>query len=89
VLLAWAEEDRLFPLELAHRLAGLLPQATLVTIKDSYTFVPEDQPESSPGLWWTLQVRMRRRSQHERSPSTCSTGSATDHEPRATGRPDP
>jgi pimeloyl-ACP methyl ester carboxylesterase len=33
VLLAWAEEDR------------LLPQATLVTIKDSYTFVPEDQPE--------------------------------------------
>ena len=45
VLLAWAEEDRLFPLELAHRLAGLLPQATLVTIKDSYTFVPEDQPE--------------------------------------------
>jgi pimeloyl-ACP methyl ester carboxylesterase len=46
VLLAWAEEDRLFPLELAHRLAGLLPQATLVTIKDSYTFVPEDQPET-------------------------------------------
>jgi pimeloyl-ACP methyl ester carboxylesterase len=45
VLLAWAEEDRLFPLELAHRLAGLLPQATLVTIKDSYTFVSEDQPE--------------------------------------------
>jgi pimeloyl-ACP methyl ester carboxylesterase len=45
VLLAWAEEDRLFPLELAHRLAGLLPQATVVTIKDSYTFVPEDQPE--------------------------------------------
>jgi pimeloyl-ACP methyl ester carboxylesterase len=46
VLLAWAEEDRLFPLELAHRLAGLLPQATVVTIKDSYTFVPEDQPEA-------------------------------------------
>ena len=45
VLLAWAEEDRLFPVELAHRLAGLLPQATLVTIPDSYTFVPEDQPE--------------------------------------------
>jgi hypothetical protein len=32
-------------LELAHRLAGLLPQATVVTVKDSYTFVPEDQPE--------------------------------------------
>jgi pimeloyl-ACP methyl ester carboxylesterase len=45
VLLAWAAEDRLFPLELAHRLAALLPHATVVTIPDSYTFVPEDQPE--------------------------------------------
>jgi len=45
VLLAWTTEDRLFPLELAHRLAGLLPQATVVAIDDSYTFVPEDQPE--------------------------------------------
>jgi pimeloyl-ACP methyl ester carboxylesterase len=45
VLLAWAAEDRLFPLELAHRLAGLLPHATVVSIPDSYTFVPEDQPE--------------------------------------------
>jgi pimeloyl-ACP methyl ester carboxylesterase len=44
VLLAWAAEDRLFPLELAHRLAGLLPYATVVPIPDSYTFVPEDQP---------------------------------------------
>lgn len=44
VLLAWAEQDRLFPLELAHRLAALLPYATIVPIPDSYTFVPEDQP---------------------------------------------
>jgi pimeloyl-ACP methyl ester carboxylesterase len=44
VLLAWATEDKLFPLRLAHRLAATLPDATLVTIKDSYTFVPEDQP---------------------------------------------
>jgi pimeloyl-ACP methyl ester carboxylesterase len=44
VLLAWATEDRLFPLELGHRLAGLLPDANLLTIPDSYTFVPEDQP---------------------------------------------
>jgi pimeloyl-ACP methyl ester carboxylesterase len=44
VLLAWATEDKLFPLQLAHRLAATLPDATLVTIKDSYTFVPEDQP---------------------------------------------
>ncbi len=45
VLLAWAEEDRLFPIELAHRLAALLPHATVVSINDSYTFVPEDQPQ--------------------------------------------
>jgi pimeloyl-ACP methyl ester carboxylesterase len=45
VLLAWAAEDRLFPVELADRLAGLLPHATVVTVADSYTFVPEDQPE--------------------------------------------
>jgi pimeloyl-ACP methyl ester carboxylesterase len=45
VLLAWAAEDRLFPLELAHRLAELLPHARVVPIPDSYTFVPEDQPQ--------------------------------------------
>jgi pimeloyl-ACP methyl ester carboxylesterase len=45
VLLAWAAEDRLFPLELAHRLAGLLPRATVISIPDSYTFIPEDRPE--------------------------------------------
>jgi pimeloyl-ACP methyl ester carboxylesterase len=50
VLLAWAEEDRLFPVELAKRLAALLPQATVVTIEDSYTFVPEDQPDVLAGL---------------------------------------
>lgn len=45
VLLAWAGEDRLFPLSLAHRLAAALPAATVVTVDDSYTFVPLDQPE--------------------------------------------
>lgn len=45
VLLAWAAEDRLFPVSLAHRLEALLPDARLVEIADSYTFVPEDQPE--------------------------------------------
>jgi pimeloyl-ACP methyl ester carboxylesterase len=45
VLLAWAAEDRLFPLELAHRLAALLPHATVIPIQDSYTFIPEDRPE--------------------------------------------
>ncbi|MCA2218524.1 alpha/beta fold hydrolase [Jidongwangia harbinensis] len=45
VLLAWAAEDRMFPLDLAHRLAALLPDATVVPIDDSYTLVPEDQPQ--------------------------------------------
>jgi pimeloyl-ACP methyl ester carboxylesterase len=44
VLLAWAREDRLFPIALAHRLAGLLPAATVVAVEDSYTLIPEDQP---------------------------------------------
>ncbi|MGH8881937.1 MAG: alpha/beta fold hydrolase [Stackebrandtia sp.] len=46
VLLAWAEEDRLFPLSLAHRLAEVLPDARLATVADTYTFSPEDQPEA-------------------------------------------
>jgi pimeloyl-ACP methyl ester carboxylesterase len=50
VLLAWAAEDRLFPLELAHRLAALLPHARVLSIPDSYTFVPEDRPERLAGL---------------------------------------
>ncbi len=44
VLLAWAAEDRLFPLSHAHRLAEILPNARVEAIPDSYTFVPEDQP---------------------------------------------
>lgn len=50
VLLAWATEDRLFPLSLATRLAEVLPQATIAEIADSYTFVPEDQPAELAGL---------------------------------------
>jgi pimeloyl-ACP methyl ester carboxylesterase len=45
VLLAWAKEDRLFPVSLAKRLAARLPEARIELIDDSYTFVPEDQPE--------------------------------------------
>lgn len=45
VLLAWAREDRLFPLRLGERLNELFPNARLETIDDSYTFAPEDQPE--------------------------------------------
>jgi pimeloyl-ACP methyl ester carboxylesterase len=45
VLLAWAAEDRVFPIAQAHRLAGVLPDARVVPIEDCYTFVPEDQPD--------------------------------------------
>jgi pimeloyl-ACP methyl ester carboxylesterase len=46
VLLAWAREEKLFPLSLARRLAAVLPDARLELIDDSYTFVPEDQPQA-------------------------------------------
>ncbi len=45
VLLAWAADDRFFPVEHAERLAAALPQARLELVADSYTFVSEDQPE--------------------------------------------
>jgi len=44
-LVAWAAEDRLMPREHGPRLAELLPQGELVEIPDSYTLIPEDQPE--------------------------------------------
>ncbi|WP_394362341.1 alpha/beta fold hydrolase [Amycolatopsis sp. SB7-3] len=50
VLLAWAPEDRHFPLWVGRKLAGVLPNAELKTIEDSYTFVPEDQPERLSGM---------------------------------------
>lgn len=44
-LLAWAPEDRFFPIAHAERLAELLPDARLARVEDSRTFVPEDQPQ--------------------------------------------
>jgi pimeloyl-ACP methyl ester carboxylesterase len=44
-LLAWAVEDRFFKVSFAERLADTIKGATLERIKDSYTFVSEDQPE--------------------------------------------
>jgi pimeloyl-ACP methyl ester carboxylesterase len=43
-LIAWADE-KLFPISYAQRLAADLPDARLVTIGDSWAFIPEDQPE--------------------------------------------
>jgi pimeloyl-ACP methyl ester carboxylesterase len=45
VLLAWALDDKLFPLEDAQRLAAALPEARLETIADSRAFSMIDQPE--------------------------------------------
>ncbi|TCN41739.1 hypothetical protein EV644_104121 [Kribbella orskensis] len=44
VLLVRAADDRIFPAELFERLSATLPDARLVTVADSYSFVPEDQP---------------------------------------------
>ncbi|HYH28756.1 MAG TPA: alpha/beta hydrolase, partial [Pseudonocardia sp.] len=46
VLVAWAAEDRVMPADHGPRLASLYPQGRLVRIDDSYTLVPEDQPEA-------------------------------------------
>jgi pimeloyl-ACP methyl ester carboxylesterase len=45
VLIAWATEKDLFPTECAERLARDFPKGRLERIDDSWTFVPEDQPE--------------------------------------------
>lgn len=44
VLLAWAPDDRFFPIDLARRLEARFSNARLVEIPDSRTFVPHDQP---------------------------------------------
>lgn len=45
-LVVWAAEDRVMPPAHGRRLAGMLPQGRLVEIPDSYTLIPEDQPEA-------------------------------------------
>lgn len=44
VLLLWGEEEKLFPRRLAHRLAAMLPDARVVEVADTYTFIAEDNP---------------------------------------------
>ncbi|MFI9585854.1 alpha/beta fold hydrolase [Streptomyces sp. NPDC052236] len=44
-LVVWAAEDKVMPPEHGRRLAELLPRGRLVEIEDSYTLIPEDQPE--------------------------------------------
>jgi len=45
VLLTWAPGDRVFPIKYAERLAAETPNARIVEIPDSRTFVPLDQPQ--------------------------------------------
>lgn len=45
VLVVWASEDRLMQREHGAALAELFPRGQLVEVADSYTLVPEDQPE--------------------------------------------
>jgi pimeloyl-ACP methyl ester carboxylesterase len=45
VLVVWAKEDRVMPPEHGRRLAEAFPQGRLVEISDSYTLIPEDQPQ--------------------------------------------
>lgn len=45
LLLTWAPGDRVFPLKFAKRLAAEVPNARIVQMPDSRTFVPIDQPQ--------------------------------------------
>jgi pimeloyl-ACP methyl ester carboxylesterase len=45
VLIAWAPEDRFFPIDHARRLAAIFPDARLAEVPDSYAFVSLDQPK--------------------------------------------
>jgi pimeloyl-ACP methyl ester carboxylesterase len=44
-LIAWAAEDKVFPVADARRLAATLPDARLELLHDTLTYIPEDQPE--------------------------------------------
>jgi pimeloyl-ACP methyl ester carboxylesterase len=50
VLLAWSDDDRVFPRRLADRLAATLPDARVVTVPDSSAFSPLDNPAALVAL---------------------------------------
>lgn len=49
VLLVWGAADKFFRLDFAHRLAGVLPDATVVEVAGAKTFVPLDEPQRVAG----------------------------------------
>jgi pimeloyl-ACP methyl ester carboxylesterase len=57
VLLAWAADDKFFPVEHARRLAAILPHARLELIPRSRTWVMRDQPERTARLVGDLARR--------------------------------
>jgi pimeloyl-ACP methyl ester carboxylesterase len=57
VLLAWAPDDKLFPLELAQKLAAALPDARVETIADSRAFSMIDQPDRLATLMMNFALR--------------------------------
>jgi pimeloyl-ACP methyl ester carboxylesterase len=50
VLLAWSDDDRVFPRSLADRLAATLPDARIATVPDSAAFSPLDNPAALVAL---------------------------------------
>ena len=50
VMLAWAGDDKLFPLSLQDRLGNVLSQARKEVVPGSRTFIPEDRPEALAAL---------------------------------------
>jgi pimeloyl-ACP methyl ester carboxylesterase len=50
VLIAWAREDRFFPVDHGRRLATLFPNARFEEISDSRTCVSEDRPDALAAL---------------------------------------
>jgi pimeloyl-ACP methyl ester carboxylesterase len=50
VLIAWAREDKFFPVEHARRLGKIFPDARVVEIDDAYSFVSWDQPDRLASL---------------------------------------
>lgn len=45
VQVVWGTDDRLFPVDLAHRLVGDLPRAQLHLVDDAAAWLPEDRPD--------------------------------------------
>jgi pimeloyl-ACP methyl ester carboxylesterase len=46
VLVAWAAEDKVMPIESGRRLAASFPNSRFVEIADSRTLIPVDQPKA-------------------------------------------